>query len=40
MEFRYSMHVDLIYHVLAYMKADNASDCYSQEYSYSDNHFI
>ncbi len=32
MEFRYSMHVDLIYHVLAYMKVDNASNCYSQQY--------
>lgn len=32
MEFRYSMHVDLIYHVLAYMKVDNASNCYSQKY--------
>lgn len=26
------MHVDLIYHVLAYMKVDNASNCFSQQY--------
>lgn len=32
MEFRYSKHVDLIYHELASMKVDNASNCYSQQY--------
>lgn len=32
MEFRYFMHIDLIYHVLAYMKVNNDSDCYNRQY--------
>lgn len=32
LEFRYAKHVDLIYHILAYMKVDNASNCYNQQY--------
>ena len=31
-EIKYSRHFDLLFHVLAYLKVDNASDCYSQEY--------
>jgi membrane associated rhomboid family serine protease len=31
-EIKYSKHFDLLFHVLAYLKVDNASDCYNQEY--------
>ena len=31
-EFRYSKHFDLVLHVLAYLKVDNASDLYDEEY--------
>lgn len=32
LEIKYSMHIDLIFHVLAYLKIENASNCYCQEY--------
>jgi len=31
-EIKYSKHIDLIFHVLAYLKVNNASDCYSKKY--------
>lgn len=31
-QFRYEKHIDLIFHVLAHMHVNNASDLYSQEY--------
>ena len=32
LEIKYLKHIDLIFHVLAYLKVNNASDCYSEEY--------
>lgn len=32
LEIKYSKHIDLLFHVLAYLKVNNASDCYSEEY--------
>jgi hypothetical protein len=31
-EFKYAKHADLVFHVLAYLKVNNASDLYDQEY--------
>ena len=31
-QFKYAKHIDLIFHVLAHMQVNNASDLYSQEY--------
>jgi hypothetical protein len=31
-EFKYAKHADLVFHVLAHLKVNNASDLYNQEY--------
>lgn len=31
-QFRYTPHIDLLFHTFAYLKVNNASDCYSKEY--------
>ena len=32
LEIKYSMHIDLLFHVLSYLKVRNASNCYCQQY--------
>lgn len=32
LEIKYSMHIDLVFHVLAYLKVKNGSNCYCQQY--------
>ncbi len=31
-DIKYSKHIDLVFHVLAYMRVNNASDCFEQSY--------
>ena len=31
-ELKYSMHMDLLFHVLSYLKVDNPSNCYNEKY--------
>lgn len=32
LEIKYSMHIDLFFHVFSYFKVENASDCYCEQY--------